>query len=41
MAHDDTFWGGLGQRVLSGSAFVMGALVATPTLLLLAVPFLL
>jgi hypothetical protein len=39
MAHDDTFWGGLGQRVLFGSAFVMGALVATPTLLLLAAPF--
>jgi len=41
MAHDETFWGGIGQRALSGSAFLMGALIATPTLLLLAAPFLL
>lgn len=41
MARDDTFWGGLGQRVLFGSAYLMGALIAAPTLLLLAVPFLL
>ena len=39
MAHHDTFWGGIGQRLLSGSAFLMGALIATPTVLLLVVSF--
>lgn len=41
MAQDDTFWGRLGQRVLFGAACLMGALIATPTVLLLAMPFLL
>ena len=41
MARDDTFWGGLGQRLLAGSAYLMGALIAAPTLLFLAAPFLL
>ena len=39
MARDDTFWGGFGQLMLSGSAFLMATLVAAPTLLLLAAPF--
>ncbi len=41
MSRDDTFWGKLGQRVLFGSAYLMVALIATPALLLLALPFLL
>ena len=39
MAHDETFWGGLGQRALFGTAYLMGALIATPTVLLLVAPF--
>ena len=39
MYSDDTFWGGLGQRALNVFAFVMGALIAAPVGLLIAMPF--
>ena len=39
MAHDETFWGGLGQLALRLSAALMAALIAAPALLLLASPF--
>jgi len=41
MAHDDTFWGALGQRALGLVAALMGMLTAAPALLLLAAPFIL
>jgi hypothetical protein len=41
MAHDDTFWGGLGQWTLVVLAALMGVLTAAPALLLLATPFIL
>jgi len=39
MAHDDTFWGGLGQWALRLLAALMGILTAAPAFLLLATPF--
>jgi hypothetical protein len=39
MYSDDTFWGGLGQRALNLFAFAMGALIAAPVILLIALPF--
>ena len=41
MEHDDTFWGGLGQYVLSLVAGLMAVLTGAPALLLLLTPFLL
>lgn len=39
MYSDDTFWGGLGHRALNIFAFAMGALIAAPFGLLIALPF--
>jgi hypothetical protein len=39
MYSDDTFWGGLGHRALNVFAFAMGALIAAPFGLLIALPF--
>ncbi|MDH3235684.1 MAG: hypothetical protein OEQ29_19345 [Alphaproteobacteria bacterium] len=39
MAHDETFWGGLGQLGLRLFAALMAILIAAPALLLLAAPF--
>ena len=41
MEQDDTFWGGLGQFVLSLLAGLMAVLTGAPALLLLLTPFLL
>jgi hypothetical protein len=40
MPHDDTFWGGLGQYALAVGAVLAAILMAAPTLLLFALPFL-